>query len=189
MGFFNRFLLFIYGMLIAVASLGVIALCLHILPESVLFNEVRYLLSRWETIAVAAVVFLWSVHMMGCSFSRSSEPRKKEEPEAVLIRTATGEVKISTGAVCGLIEKCAMGVFGVREARAQVHSIMQPEGSLVETLLEVAMDDDQNVGTVSDYIRGEVDRNMKQVLGVEKYELKISVTEIAQPETATRRVR
>ncbi len=192
MGFFNRFLLFLYALLIALASLGVIALCLHVLPEPMVHNELRFLLSRWETIAVAAFLFLWSVHMMGCSFARSGDSKqqkKKDEPEAVLVKTATGEVKVATNAVCGLIEKCAMGVFGVREARAKVHSTAQGEGSQVEAAVNVAVDDDQNVGTVSDYIRSEVDRNMKQVLGLETYKLTVAVTEIARPETAARRVR
>ncbi|MBQ7515764.1 MAG: alkaline shock response membrane anchor protein AmaP [Schwartzia sp.] len=191
MGFFNRFLLFLYALLVALASLGAIALCLNVLPVPMIQNELKFLLSRWETIAAAAFLFLWSVHMMGASFSRSGEskPKKKDEPEAVLVKTANGEVRVLTGAVCALIEKCAMGVFGVREARAKVHSTAEGEGSLVEAALDVAVDDDQNVGTVSDYIRGEVDRNMKQVLGLETYKLAISVTEIARPETAARRVR
>ncbi len=191
MGFFNRFLLFLYALLVAMAALGVIALCLNVLPPAVLQNELRFLLSRWETIAAAAFIFLWSVHMMGCSFARSekSKEKKKDEPEAVLLKTATGEVKVATGAVCGLIEKSAIGVFGVREAHAKVHSSAQSEGSLVEAAVDVAVDDDQNVGTVSDYIRGEVDRSMKQVLGLETYKLTVAVTEIARPETAVRRVR
>ena len=55
MGYFNRFLLFLYALAVALASLGLAALCLHLLPQAVIENEMAFLLSRWETLAGAAV--------------------------------------------------------------------------------------------------------------------------------------
>ena len=89
MGYINRFLLFIYALVIALASLGLGALCFHILPEAVIQNEVAFALSRWETIAGAVVVFLWSVHLMGCSLSRSE--RSRGDAEAIILLGAAGE--------------------------------------------------------------------------------------------------
>ena len=53
----------------ALAALGVIVLCLPVFPIPVVLNEVAFVLSRWETMAGAAVVFLLSVHLLACSFS------------------------------------------------------------------------------------------------------------------------
>ena len=69
MGYINRFLLFLYTLAIALAALGVIVLCLPVFPVPAILNETAFLLSRWETIAGAALVFLISVHLVACSLT------------------------------------------------------------------------------------------------------------------------
>ena len=69
MGYINRFLLFLFALAVALAALGVIALCLPVFPVPAILNDAAYLLSRWETIAVAALVFPLSVHLAACSLT------------------------------------------------------------------------------------------------------------------------
>ena len=105
MGYINRFLLFLYALAVALAALGVIVLCLPVFPVPAILNETTFLLSRWETIAGAALVFLISVHLVACSLtcgSRSGEQKEKKEAEAVVVRGASGEVRVAIPAVSNM---------------------------------------------------------------------------------------
>ena len=125
MGYINRFLLFLYALAVALAALGVIVLCLPVFPVPAILNEAAFLLSRWETIAGAALVFLISVHLVACSLtcgSQSGEKKAKKEPEAVVVRGASGEVRVAIPAVSSLAEKSASKVYGVENVEAKVEA-------------------------------------------------------------------
>ncbi|MBO4852752.1 MAG: alkaline shock response membrane anchor protein AmaP [Schwartzia sp.] len=192
MGFINRFLLFLYALAVALAALGVIVLCLPVIPVPVVLNEVAFALSRWETMAGAALVFLLSVHLVACSFSSSSkrEEKAEKEPEAVVVKGAAGEVRVATSAVSSLAEKSALKVHGVESAEAKVESrrVVKGEGqeasSAVVIGLEVGLGGNQNVTQVSDAVRAAVSEQMSNVLGLAEYSIDISVTEIAGKDAA-----
>ena len=191
MGYINRFLLFLYTLAIALASLGVIVLCLPVFPIPAILNEVTFVLSRWETMAGAALVFLLSVHLLACSFSggSKSEAKKEKEPEAIVVRGAGGEVRVAVPAVSGLAEKSALSVRGVDTVEAHVESRrVESEGkapsSSVAILLELGLEAEQQVTQISDAVRAAVSQQMNEVLGLTDYSIDISVTEIAGKEAA-----
>jgi hypothetical protein len=97
MGYFNRFLLFIYSLAIAAVSLGIVALCLHVLPMNEILNEIKFALSRWETIAAAVFVFFFSVHILGCALSSGSS-EGSTRGEMLLLSGVTGAVSVSVEA-------------------------------------------------------------------------------------------
>ena len=144
MGFINRFLLFLYALAVALAALGVIVLCLPVIPVPVVLNEVAFALSRWETMAGAALVFLLSVHLVACSFSSSSkrEEKAEKEPEAVVVKGAAGEVRVATSAVSSLAEKSALKVHGVESAEAKVESrrVVKGEGQEASSAVVVGLE-------------------------------------------------
>ena len=78
MGIINRFLLFLYALAVACLSLGIAALALQIVPEPILLNEYRYLMGaqQWQLVAGGVLVFLLSIHLIGCSFSGGSDKRE-----------------------------------------------------------------------------------------------------------------
>ena len=80
MGILNRSLLFVYTLFFGVLCAGIVALCLHIVPERVVLNEYDYLANQWQTGAVAGVFLLVSIHLLLCSLSgsRSKEINAKE---------------------------------------------------------------------------------------------------------------
>ncbi len=196
MGYINRFLLFLYALAVALAALGVIVLCLPVIPVPVVLNEVAFALSRWETMAGAALIFLLSVHLAACSISCSSksEEKKKKEPEAVVMQGAAGEVRVATSAVSNLAEKSASKVYGVEsvdakvESRRVVKSAGQEPSSEVLIGLALGIGAGQNVAQVSDAVRTAVSEQMKDVLGLAEYSIDISVTEIASKD-ATKKSR
>ena len=97
MGIINRFLLFLYALAVACLSLGVVALALQIVPEPILLNEYRYLLGvqQWQLVAGGILVFLLSIHLIGCSFSGGSD--KREGGEFLVLHGKVGDVGVSLG--------------------------------------------------------------------------------------------
>ena len=192
MGFFNRFLLFLYTLAVALAALGVVALCLPIFPVPEILRTAEFLLSRWETIAGAVVVFFLSVHLLACSFSGGSkhEEKKEQEPEAVVVHGAGGEVRVAVSAVSSLAEKSAAKVHGVENANAKVESRRaaggqsQAPASSVVIGIDLELGAGQNVAQVSDAVRAAVSEQMNEVLGLSDYSIDISIAEIAGREAA-----
>lgn len=192
MGYINRFLLFLYALAIALAALGVIVLCLPVFPVPAILNETAFLLSRWETIAGAALVFLISVHLVACSLtcgSRSGEQKEKKEPEAVVVRGASGEVRVAIPAVSSMAEKSASKVYGVEnvDAKVEARRVTGEDGvpsSKVAIGLEVALAAGQNVAQASDAIRAAVSEQMDNVLGLADYSIDISIAEFAGMDAA-----
>ena len=192
MGYINRFLLFLYTLAIALAALGVIVLCLPVFPIPAILNEVAFALSRWETMAGAALVFIFSVHLLACSFSGGSkkEEKKEKEPEAVVVHGAGGDVRVAVPAVSGLVENCAAKVHGVENASATVESrrVAGGEGkapsSSVSVGLALELLAGQNVAEVSDAVRAAVSGKINEVLGLADYSIDISIAEIAGQDAA-----
>ena len=182
MGFITRFLLFVYALAVALVALGVVALCFNFLPEHVLINEMRFALSRWETVAGAFVVFLLSVHLLGCCFSSSD--KSKSESEAIVVHGANGDVRVAVSAVSDLVEKNAMSVHGVKEAKAKVKAHKEADQSMVKVSLHVMTDAERNVATISDDIRDKVGKHMVEVLGIQNYSLDIDVPRMEENEPA-----
>ena len=191
MGYINRFLLFLYTLAIALAALGVIVLCLPVFPIPVILNETAFVLSRWETMAGAALVFILSVHLLACSFSGGSkrEEKKEKEPEAVVVHGEGGEVRVAVPAVSNLAEKCALKVQGVENANAKVEArrVAGGEGkvsSSVAIRLDLELGARKNVAQVSDAVRAAVSEQVNEVLGLKDYSIDISVAEIAGKDAA-----
>ena len=192
MGYINRFLLFLYALAVALAALGVIVLCLPVFPVPAILNETAFLLSRWETIAVAALVFLLSVHLAACSLTcgpKSGEKKEKKEPEAVVVHGASGDVRVAIPAVSGLAEKSASKVYGVEnvDAKVEARRVTGEDGvpsSKVAIGLEVALAAGQNVAQASDAIRAAVSEQMDNVLGLADYSIDISIAEFAGMDAA-----
>lgn len=192
MGYINRFLLFLYTLAIALAALGVIVLCLPVFPIPVILNETAFVLSRWETMAVAALVFILSVHLLACSFSGGpkKEEKQEKEPEAVVVHGAGGDVRVAVSAVSGLAEKSAAKVRGVEDVSAKVESrrVAGGEGkapsSSVVVGLSLGLGAGQNVAEVSEAVRAAVSAQMNDVLGLADYSIDISVAEIAGKDAA-----
>ena len=179
MGYINRFLLFLYALAVAVLSLGVVALCLQVVPEYVILNELRFLLSRWETIAAAAVVFFWSIHLLGCSVSGSSRAAHVDK-EVILVQGASGEIRVAVDAIKNMAEKAAQAISGVREAKVRVRSERSAEtGSSVKIGIHIVIGQEQNVAAISDAIRSSAEQHLHETVGVQDFALEIAVDDIS----------
>lgn len=179
MGYFNRFILFLYALAIAALSLGAVVICLHIVPMYALTNELKYLLSRQETLIGAGVFFLLSIYLLGCSIS-SGGSGKKNEKDILLIKGASGVVKVAVDAVKSLVEKTAVSLQGVREAKAEISAQNRNNADpVVSVVMHVSLGPDQNVVAVSDTIREAVIRDLEQVAGITEHSVNVIVSDIS----------
>ena len=92
MGIINRFLLFVSMIGLALLSVLVLVLCMGVLPESVWLNEIHYILSRRETVAVSVVLLLVALHLLGVSLRGRAE-RTHERGDFRLLQGAAGASK------------------------------------------------------------------------------------------------
>lgn len=75
--------------------------CLQVVPAAYVWNEFLYLSGRWETGAVALVMFLVSIQLFGLTFSSGKKTRY--DKEAVVIHGAMGDVRIAIEAIKNLL--------------------------------------------------------------------------------------
>ena len=174
MGIINRFLLFLYALAVACLSLGVVALALQIVPEPILLNEYRYLMGaqQWQLVAGGVLVFLLSIHLIGCSFSGGSDKREG-------------------GEFHNLVEQTVQTVPGVRSLQVKVSVAKKAakDGAQLSLRLAIVIGKEANAAAVSDDIRTEVRRAMQETMGVDEFSLDIVVEDISNaPLTKKKRV-
>lgn len=177
MGYINRFLLLIYALAIAAVALGTIVLCFHILPTDEVLNEVKFLLSRWETIATAAVVFLLSVHLLGCAVSTDSA-FGHSSGEFLLLTGATGKVTVTVEAIKNLIEKSVLAVSGVRDVKSKVKTVTLKDGSPeLNIQLFLSVGQDRRVTGIADSVRNDVIQNVEKVFGLAACNVEVEISD------------
>lgn len=177
MGIINRFFLFLYTLVFALLALGVVALTFQVVPAHVLWNECQYALAQWQTGAAAFVVFLLSIHLLGCSLA--SGKREHEDHEVILVQGTSGEVRVAVAAVKNLVDKVARMVVGVRDLKLKVKAVRKDgQQSAVAIRLRLVIGQETNVTVVSDKIRQEVQRHLEDVVGIKDFALDIAVTDI-----------
>lgn len=191
MGIINRFLLLLYALAVACLSLGVAALALQIVPEPMLLNEYRYLVNaqQWQVVAGGVLVFLLSIHLIGCSFSGGSEAR--EGGELLVLHGKAGDVGVSQDAVHNLVEQTVQAISGVRSLRAKVSILKKAAKGAPQLALRLAIviGKEANAAVVSDDIRAEIRRCMKDTVGIDDFALEIVVEDISNaPLTKKKRV-
>ena len=178
MGIINRFILFLYTLFFAVLSLGVGALVLQVVPEHAVWNEFQYASAQWQTGAAAAVLFLLSIHLLGCSFASSGKGR--EEREVILVHAETGDVRVAVEAVRNMVDKIARTMPGVRDVNVKAASVRKKENEAsVRIVLKLVLGQEANVAAVSDRLRAEIGRQLEETVGIADFSLEISVADIS----------
>lgn len=189
MGIVNRVLLLIYSLAVACLSVGVVGLALHLVPDSILLNEYRYLLEsqKWSLVFGSAFVFLLSIHLIGCGFSSGSKEHNSRE--FLVLHTKTGEVSISLDAIHSLVEQTAKTVLGVRSIKVLVLAAKKAAKEITQLRLRlfIVIGKETNAAAVSDGIRTEIRRYMKNTIGVDDYTLEIIVEDISNAPLAKKK--
>lgn len=189
MGIINRFLLLVYALAVACLSLGVAALALQIVPEPILLNEYRYLMGeqQWPLVAGGVLVFLLSIHLIGCSFSGGSDERGGGE--LLVLHGKAGDVSVSLAAVHNLVEQTVQAVPGVRSLSARVSAVKKAaKGERALALrLAIVIGKEANAAAVSDDIRTEIRGALQDTMGVDDFALEIVVEDISNAPLAKKK--
>jgi len=192
MGIINRFLLFLYTISFALLSLGLIVVCLQIVPTQYIWNEFFYLSGRWETGAVAFVVFLWSIHLLSLSFV--STKKSSYDKEAIIVHGSMGDVRVSVAAIRNMVDKVTRMVSGVRDVKVQVTAERSktkerlPEGTSVQIKLRIIIGQESNVAKISDAIQDTVQSHLQEFIGLKNFSVNISVADISNAAIEKQRV-
>jgi hypothetical protein len=188
MGILNRLLLLPYALATMALSIAVLAVAFRFVPEGVWLNELRYALSRPETLAVCGVYFLVSLKFFFAVFSRTSTT-KRTHGEFMVVDTPAGAVQVALSAVRGIVERTALSMQGVREAAAviSVHDAKNAsEATPMQVELKIMLTDQSNLHAVSETLTANVKQNLHDVLGIVDIPVEIRVTEISNAPHAKR---
>ena len=179
MGILNRSLLFVYTLFFGVLCAGIVALCLHIVPERVVLNEYDYLANQWQTGAVAGVFLLVSIHLLLCSLS-GSRSKEINAKELLVVQGATGQVNVSLAAIRDMAERLSASVNGVRMAKAKaLVERRKDEGDFLKLDIRLEIGQERGIAAISDDVRTQVGRYVTQAAGIDNVELAVSVQGIA----------
>lgn len=177
MGIINRFFLFVTALFLALLSLGVLAVCLQVMPEHYWLNELRFVLGRQETLAVFAAAFFLSLHLVLLSFSR--QPSKSvSHGELVMVESSAGQVGVALEAVRGLVEKLIRDVRGVRDAKVKVKALPQGEGAPLAVSLALIIGQETNVAEVSAAVASLVSGRLQKILGFSQVPVEVQIADI-----------
>jgi uncharacterized alkaline shock family protein YloU len=192
MGIINRLLLFLYTISFALLSLGLIVVCLQIVPAQYIWNDFLYLSGRWETGAVAFVVFLWSIHLLSMSFV--SAKKVSYDKEAILVHGSMGDVRVSIAAIRNMVDKVTRRVSGVRDVKVQVTAERSktkedlPEEASVRIKIRIVIGQESNVSKISDAIQDTVQSHLQEFIGLKNFSVNISVADISNAAIEKQRV-
>ena len=160
MGIINRFLLFFYTLFFALLSLGLIVLCTGIIPIDDLWNNALYMLSRFETIGAAVVIFLLSIELMGNCFSVKKDSDLGNE--GIIVHGNNGEVHITKNAVLDVTNRLCHNMPGVYDTKIKVKFLKKANHIEMSTQLKIRL----IIGQEYDAIRmsDELQKNIKDQL-------------------------
>jgi uncharacterized alkaline shock family protein YloU len=191
MGIINRILLFFYTIGIALLSLGIIVLCLQVVPANYAWNEFLYLCGRWETGVAAFVVFLISIELFGLTFAGKAK-KTRSDKDALIVHGELGEVKVAVDAIRNLVDRTTRCVHGVRDVKAKVEAQVpkdSPEAAAVVNIeLKLVIGQESNVAEVSDEIQKQVKRHLQDFIGIHDFNLNIVIGDISNAAITKQRV-
>ncbi len=182
MNILDRFLLAVCMLCLAAASLFAAVLPTGLVPPDFAAEQVRYIMSRWETSAVAAIFLVVSLYFLRRSIQRA--PRKVSYDEAIVVQGENGQVRVAVQAVKALVEKTALHEAGVNAAKADVKVESKRKESMemadVSVKLRLSVAPQANVPTLGSRVQEEIREVLKQSIGLPVEEIVVFVDTIAQ---------
>ena len=179
MGAINRTLLFFYTLFFAAVSIGVILIVAHVIPDRILLNEYQFLSNSWQTGVAAGAFFLLSIHLLLCCFDRKAEKHSSSK-DIVLVQGAAGDVQVSMEAIQDMIQRHSTSVNGVREAKVKCSLVpaSDDKGERIKADIRITVGQDKRISNITDEINKRVSDGIADVVGVNDFDIVISVQDI-----------
>lgn len=188
MGILNRLLLLPLTLLMMALSAIAAAAALHLIPESLWLNELRYALSRQEFLAVCAAIFLLGLNFFFAVFAGRSDTGRSHG-EIMIVDTPAGAVQVELSAIRGIVERVALGISGVREVSAAVSVPGKKTDASVplQVELKVVLAAQAHLSAVSEQLTARIQQDLMDVLGIEGVPVAILVTDVSNVAAQSKR--
>lgn len=176
MGIISRLLLLLYVLAVIAALVAGAGVCLHLIPAQVWQNELRWIISRQETLIVLAVMLLASFCLISVALSTRKSNKLLSSGDVELHRGESSEVHITIPATVSVVERAALSVIGVREANAKVYK--QDSKVPIRIQLSIVLSQNYSAPDVSAEVRAAVNSALKITLQIAEVPIEIKVTEV-----------
>ncbi|MBO4779438.1 MAG: alkaline shock response membrane anchor protein AmaP [Selenomonadaceae bacterium] len=177
MGIVRRLILLFYALAVLAALVVCAGVCLQLIPANVWQSELKYIITREETLAVLAVMAAASLILLTGVFSHSgSKGLSIASGDIHLEQGKPGEVKVTVPAVVDVVERTAVTVNGVRQANATVY---QQSGEMpIRIRLVIVLGQGFSAPSVSEATVEAIDNALRTALELQNVPVEIKVNEI-----------
>lgn len=188
MGIINRFLLFVSMIGLALLSVLVLVLCMGVLPESVWLNEIHYILSRRETVAVSVVLLLVALHLLGVSLRGRAE-RTHERGDFILLQGAEGGVRVALPAIRAMAERTLLSLHGIRMAKVRVQRVRASKNApeTLRLVLDLTVSRGTPVTSLTEAAAAAIRTELRETMGLEDVAVESHITAFSDAVPAGKR--
>lgn len=188
MGIINRFLLFVSMIGLALLSVLVLVLCMGVLPESVWLNEIHYILSRRETVAVSVVLLLVALHLLGVSLRGRAE-RTHERGDFILLQGAEGGVRVALPAIRAMAERTILSLHGIRMAKVRVQRVRASKNApeTLRLVLDLTVSRGTPVASLTEAAAAAIRTELRETMGLEDVAVESHITAFSDAVPAGKR--
>ena len=176
MGIIRRLILLFYVLAVLAALIVAAGVCLQIIPQNIWQKELDFIISRQETLAVLAGMFLASLILLTGVFARSGSKLSLASGDVHLEIGKPGEVKVTVPAIVGVVERAAITVNGVREAQAAVY---RQDGAMpIKVRLTITLGQGFSAPKVSEATVAAINDALRTALELENVPVEVKVNEV-----------
>lgn len=188
MGIINRFLLFVSMIGLALLSVLVLVLCMGVLPESVWLNEIHYILSRRETVAVSVVLLLVALHLLGVSLRGRAE-HTHERGDFILLQGAEGGVRVALPAIRAMAERTLLSLHGIRMAKVRVQRVRASKNApeTLRLVLDLTVSRGTPVASLTEAAAAAIRTELRETMGLEDVAVESHITAFSDAVPAGKR--
>ena len=188
MGIINRFLLFVSMIGLALLSALVLVLCMGVLPEPVWLNEIHYILSRRETVAVSVVLLRVALHLLGVSLRGRAE-RTHERGDFLLLQGAEGGVRVALPAIRAMAERTLLSLHGIRMAKVRVQRVRASKNApeTLRLVLDLTVSRGTPVASLTEAAAAAIRTELRETMGLEDVAVESHITAFSDAVPAGKR--
>ncbi|WP_199622813.1 alkaline shock response membrane anchor protein AmaP [Paenibacillus alkalitolerans] len=176
---FDKFLLFIYSLIVLIATILGIAIVIEWIPQEELDTLYANPGVNYAALVAIVVLFLLSLRFLYISLRRS-----RERTGSIDQRTDFGDVRISLETVENLSLKAASRIRGVKDLRSRV----RVTDSGLEIQIRTVIDGESSIPQLTEEMQRGVKEHIEEVTGIPVSSVTVYVANVVQTQTFKARV-
>jgi len=170
----RRLILLVYVVTVLAVLIICAGVCVGLMPYEVVENEMRYAIGRDETLPVIGCMTLASLILL--TQVKKTTGITAAKGDVHLEAGKPGEVKVTIRAIVSVIERAALTISGVREAKATVY---RQSGEVpIRIAMTITLSQGYSAPQVSEEVVRSVDDALKVALELSNVPVEVQVEEI-----------